>query len=149
MEFAASRVKRLTSGAKKRKPSASKRTISNYRDQSQEFLDGGEWDTARPAHFVGLFLVLFEYVYKIGPTLVGDDWRGAVSSASRMLRVEFSDDNDKFVDYMRWLWARESGREEWRREHGKPGRVLSWRNVFSGSTMVTEYKIDTMRKAGM
>ena len=149
MAFVGAKKKRREENAgKKRATRAGKQTVAKYKDEAQVFLDKGDWSEANASHFVGMYAVLFEYVYKVALDIKGNDWRGACSAARAMLKNEFNEDNDHFIAYVRWVWSREDEREKWRRENNKSGQVIGWRLMFSSRNLLTEYKVHLARKTG-
>lgn len=52
---------------------------------------------------------------------------------------------DPAIDYFRWLWTREMGREKWRRENDRDGERLTIHACIS-SMRLTDYKLHLTRR---
>jgi hypothetical protein len=97
--------------------------------------------------FVALYAICYEQVYGIAPLLSPTDRMRAASMAARVLKAHFGGSEEELVDFVRWAWRREHGREKWRREHGGGnGGKLSW-NLLFGSRILDDYRLDVARKA--
>jgi hypothetical protein len=116
-------------------------------EEALRMMDSGEWAEARGRHFVAVYAIMFRKVYGI---TVGSElstkrsWELASSRATRLLTSEFADDPADLAEYMRWLWARELGREKWRRQNRQDGGMLSLELCFSGR-LVTEWRLNEAR----
>lgn len=111
-------------------------------------IEADDWGDKNPNLLVGLFCWAHEQVYGVCPI---DDVRKfyvpAVQGAKRL--CEELGGFDEALRFMRWLWAREGDREEWRRQNKTPGRVLTWRAVFVQRALLTEMRIAEARVGGV
>lgn len=132
------------------KPKRNKRItrsqMTKWTSEMQDFMQATEWEDAEPKHFVALYAWLYHKVYGFECALLqgGDDAARACGGARRCLS-EFADDATEFASYMRWLWARETAHERYRRDNKQEGRVMSWHLSFS-TKMVVEYRIQKARR---
>lgn len=126
------------------------RGIKRAQSEVQEFLNGRGWSDAKPHHLVALYALCHAETYgvEVINELVGNVWFGARSAATKMLRDEFDDDLERGVEFLRWTWHREGGRETWRRQHGKPGGRITWRTQFQLRALINEYRIELERQRG-
>lgn len=117
--------------------------------ECKERREQGDWAGARPGHFVALYGACHEKIYGFIPSELesGKEYALAILAASRMLRSEFEGKSEIMVEFMRWAWKREEGREKWRRDNGKSGQRLGWRLQFNGS-LLSDYRVDLARRKG-
>jgi hypothetical protein len=109
----------------------------------------GNWAGAGPASFVALYVWAHCNVYGVEPAeMNGHAWAFASSAAKKLLDSEFGGDATQMVQFMKWVWRREEGREKWRVENGRDaaGRI-TWRTQFTASYLITDYRI-SMQRAG-
>lgn len=110
--------------------------------------DPDRWVTGTPAHFVALYAWLHAEVYGAPPAeLRSDAWWGAVSAAAKLLRDEFSGEPLRLLDYIRWTWRRERGREQKAaaRDDGGESRRIGWKLQFVYKHLLTDYRVDAAR----
>lgn len=107
--------------------------------------DSEVWASAQPKHLVALYSLLHEQVYGVEPVELKDVWKGAVASAKGMLEKEFNKDAKTFVEFIRWTWRRERGREAKRQAEGGEGSRIGWGLQFKSRTMLTDYRVDVAR----
>lgn len=115
-------------------------------DEVGEFLAKGEWEKAEPKHFVALYADLHFRCYGIEPGDMGPKERAFASKlAGDMLEKDFAGNRLEMSRFVAWVWTREKGREEWRRENGRAGGRVTWRSQF-GRAVLTEYRLEEARK---
>lgn len=107
-----------------------------------------DWEGARPLVFVALYAILHEHVYGVVEELKTQDRKLAAFAAGRMLKGEFGGDAEAMASFLRWAWKREAGREKWRRDNGRQGLRLTWRLLFGGGYLMTDYRLDQLRGQG-
>lgn len=109
--------------------------------------EAGEWGDFAPGHAVALWAACHQRVYGAAPAEADDarEYAQATFAARRLMQREFGGAPGALLDFMRWAWHREQGRERWRRQHGKEGGRLGWRLQF-GAAMVSDYRLDAERK---
>ena len=78
--------------------------------------------------------------------LKGDELKQAKMSAGLFLKQRCNGNFETAVAYMKWVWKRERGREEWRRKEHIDGKVLGWRLILKVPSMWTEYRIGQERR---
>lgn len=128
---------------KKRKPAADRERAV---EAAREIFKAEDWDSLAVAHLVAFYLIFHREVYGAdAPDLVGNAWRGACSAASKLVRDEFGGDKRQALEFLRWTWARERERERWRREHGRDGRRICWRQQFVWRSLLAEYRVANER----
>lgn len=103
------------------------------------------WEAARPIHLVALYLRCHLQCYGVEAADCGPEERlQACGVAGKMLERDFVNDPPAMVDFMRWVWQRETGAEKWRRENHRSGRRVTWMLQFS-QRLVVDYKLDWRR----
>lgn len=147
-DAAARAVLELVGGARKKPKRRSGPQSERWQDETRMLMKNGEWGGAGPQHLVALYIILHEWCYDVAPAdMKGQVLLGARSSVNKLLTKEFGGDIFACVDYIKWAWSREKGREDWRREKGVPGRRLLWRHLFMYGQVLTDYRIDAARQA--
>jgi hypothetical protein len=139
---------KIVSMERKRKFAASRTQVSAARGEMERRTSSGDWDGASPAAFVALYEWLHRCVYGVD---AGDldprGWAFATSSARRMVEKDFGGDAAEAVAFMKWVWKREDGREKWRRENGRDGQTIGWRQLFGAGYLRTDYRISKARRS--
>lgn len=108
-----------------------------------------DWEGTKPLVFVALYARLHEHVYGIETSdLRPQERKLAVFAAGRMLKRDFDGNEPAAAAFVRWAWLRESGREKWRRENGRQGFRMTWRLLFGGGGIFTDYRLDQLRSKG-
>lgn len=111
-----------------------------------EMIRSAEWTGARPGHLVALYWRMHEKCYGVTPAELGAAERHrAVLLAGGFVKREFAGAIVEAVEYMRWAWTREIGREKWRRENTKTGGRIGVRLMFGGG-LLTDYRVDLVRQ---
>lgn len=113
-----------------------------------EMVKTGQWDEALPVHLVALYALLHQHVYGVRPAELdrsgeagSRERMGAVSSAKKLVADEFAGDIVEAVRFVRWAWHREGGREKWAREKKVERSRLSWRALFAGRGILSDYRV--------
>lgn len=118
------------------------------REEVRAMLKSNDFGAARPMHLVALYEWCHEQVYGVRPAEFAKKatWTPALFAASRLVRDEFRDSPSAAVDFIRWTWAREKGREAARRagRNENMGRI-GWRLQFVTRHLVTDYRIEIVR----
>lgn len=116
--------------------------------EAEEWKNAGDWEKYRPGHFVALYAACHERVYGFYPVELetGQGFGLARMMASRLLKTTFKGNCEMMVDFLRWTWVREEGREKWRRENNQGGQRIGWKLQF-GVFLVSDYRVDRTRKA--
>ena len=111
-------------------------------------VDAGDFAGAKVAHLVALYRWCHERVYEVDPEeLTGETWVTATKCAGQLVRNAFGGDLGAAIDFLRWTWRREEGREKWRRENGRDGRRITWRDQFAAKYLITDYRLARARDA--
>ncbi len=114
--------------------------------ETQEMIDSRDWTACAARHLVALYDLMHRKTYGVEPTMTGSErYRSTMIAGSFVLRV-FGGDFEKALEYLRWVWTREMGREKWRRENGREAGRLSLRSIFSGSFLLDDYRVAMARK---
>jgi len=108
----------------------------------------GDWEGAGGRAFVGLYALCHLLVYGVIPVDLADRavYGRATKAATKCLHEHFGDDRAEFVEFIRWSWEREKGREEWADRKGVQRGRLGVFVQFSAS-VVTDYRVDQSRRA--
>ncbi len=127
----------------------SRRTVA---EQVAQIVKTKTWASLQPVHFVELYVLGHKAVYGVEPAeLTGSGKgasnarKGAASAAGRMLRQEFGDRPTEMVRFFDWVWKREQGREQWRKENGREGGRLTWQVMIAGRAILTDYRAAKLR----
>lgn len=136
---------------KKKRTSVKARSgqLERLMEQVEHCIESEDWGDKRPALLVGVFAWAHEQVY--GVSVVSELKRSflpAINGAKRLMEEEFNGDFDETLTFMRWAWARESDREEWRRKNTGYGKRLKWRSFFQYRDLVTEMRLAEARVGG-
>lgn len=106
--------------------------------ETRELKDLGEWSAFKPRHLVGLYCLLHAHVYGVAAEDARESFLAAQSMARRILAQDFSDNAQAAVEFMRWVWTRESKRYD-RRDRDNDFRI-GWRLQF-GHQYLTDYRV--------
>lgn len=130
----------------KRRRAASRADRARAMDSARARVDRDAWGGVTDSEVVALFALIHEDVYGVAEAELesGKVWSQATLAVWRFRTEQFGGDGAAVVDYLRWLGAREKGREAWRRDNGKSGARVSWRAAFSRA-LLTDYRIDRAR----
>lgn len=131
---------------RKRSSGGTVRSIERAMEDLARRMKQRDWDEMKPQVLVALYAWFHEQVYGTGPSLKGREWLNACRAAGRMVKTEFAGDYDDALAFMRWAWKRERGRERWRRENGKGGKVINWRQQFVFTDLLTDWRVARDRK---
>lgn len=129
-------------------PKISPARIAKFLADVGEFMAEGDWSTASEGHYVALYVVLHHKVYGLKPAELDDG--AQYFQAMRAAKAFYASTSlapDDMVDFLRWTWAREEGRERWRRDNAKDGQRVGWRLQFGGA-MLSDYRVDKLRRNG-
>lgn len=110
---------------------------------TNELKDAKAWNEFEPKNFVALYCMLHGNVYGVIPEEVRDVFTLVVNAAKKQLKDEFSGDNKRMVEFMRWVWAREKKRNATRSEDND--FRIGWRLQF-GRTLLSDYRVARARK---
>lgn len=124
--------------------------LENLVEVVGESIESGDWQSKSPALLVGLFCWAHTHVY--GVSVIPELRRyyvSAVQAAKRLVENDFAGDFDKALEFVRWVWGRESDREEWRRKNTGFGSRITWRKVFVDKAFLVEWRLDISRKSGL
>lgn len=125
-------------------------TLSESIEDARRMMSEGCWDGAMPRHFVALWAICHERVYRVSAEsdLKGMALKSATHAAGRMLREEFGGDASEMAAFIRWCWVREDGKDRWCREKGFERRArIEWRKQFNGA-LLADWRLDMVRKEG-
>lgn len=108
----------------------------------------GDWTDLQPSRLVALYWYCHEAVYGVTPVELdsASQWKTAMMQAANMVKRKFDGDVPRAIVFMRWLWAREREREKWRRDNGRHGRRINWRQQFVYGDFVTEWELEKRRE---
>lgn len=103
----------------------------------------GVWDGAVGRTFVGLFALCHRIVYGEIPLELYEiaDFGIASRMATKALHVWFGDDEGAFVEFIKWSWEREKGRDAWAIANGRDRTRMRARFQFSAA-MVQDYRVE-------
>ncbi len=110
------------------------------------------WSDARPVHLVALYCWCHEAVYGVAPDELATGQAGkrariqAVGAARNMLSRDFGGNVVAMVGYIKWVWGRVKGKEEWALRSGATVGRVGWQQMFAGRSLLTDYKVEIGRK---
>jgi hypothetical protein len=108
-------------------------------------MESTDWTGSQCRTFLAAYALLHEQIYGVeAEELTPTERQFALPIIGNFLHRKFNDDPNLLAAFLRWVWVREKGREEWRRQNNQPGRRILWRLQFSGS-LLTDYKLDLAR----
>ena len=152
--FAALQLKRMVGGARKkpkksRAPTIGRSALAERVRGFQERVNREDFSELKPADLVAAYAWCHFRTYSnVLPQDLTENgaWKKALLSAGRMLTQEFEGDVAAMLNYIRWTWGREAGREQWRCENngGNGGRV-TWYAQFVQRRLLTDYQVKTGR----
>lgn len=141
--------KREASKERKSKGPA-KSTLDRAFVKLHDMIASRDYEGAKPIHFLALYYWMHEQVYGVVCAEMGaHDRKMGCFAASLIFRKQFDSDPEAMIDFMRWVWNREIGREKWRRENrpdGGGGRIGI--GLQFSNKLVTDYRLDVLRKKG-
>jgi len=119
-------------------------------DRVWEMRRSTDWSEAEGQHFAVLFGQLYGQVYGVpcgdlsGP---GKFYAAKMANALILERADvFKGNPARFADYMRWAWEEEAKTEKWRRDQGKDGGCLSYRQLFKQGRWLDRYVLSIKRR---
>lgn len=136
-------IKRPSKGAKRPKLSA----LEMAEEDASKRAESGQWEDASSRSFVGLYAMCHRMTYGVEASDLREKFKFTVANkaAAKVLHVFFDDDKSEFVEFIKWAWEREKGREEWAARENKSRGRLSTRAQFSAG-MVTDYRVEAERR---
>jgi len=117
----------------------------------EEMRKDDDWSRAEPRHLLGLYAWLHKEVYSVDPDELRkpQEWAHAVRAVENFLKVVGT--VQVAVDFLRWTWAREQGREGKRKTwpadspFAREANRIGWRLQFSTGSMLTDYRVARTR----
>lgn len=96
---------------------------------------------------VALYWLCHEHVYGTPPIELDKVglWNRVCMLAATMVKTHFDGDYDRAIVFMRWVWAKEQGKEKWARENKKETRRISWQNQFVHGHLITSWRTAGIR----
>ena len=132
----------LTEPPKKKRPSRRKSTFELAVAAATASSASGDWDSAKPRTFVGLYAVCHQAVYGVAAAELMDEgeMKKAMRVAGKCLRTHFPEDPYAFARFIAWTWERQKKKEDWAITQGHTGlsRFTIWRQFASAT--VTDYR---------
>jgi hypothetical protein len=136
---------RICAKEKRTRTTVAASAFNRTRAETQGMMDSGDWSACTARHFLALYDLMHEKIYGIESGMTASERHTAVLRTGSFVKREFSGDYDKALDYFRWLWTREQGREKWRRENGRDTTRLILAFCYS-SSMLTDYRLMLTRR---
>lgn len=122
--------------------------IKRYRQEVDRMRAARDWGKATPVHLVALYMYCHAAVYGVeAGEIAGKTFGFASALAAKLVREKFEGSVANAVQFVRWTWIRERGREKWRCDNGRSGGRLGWRLQFSlTSGLWEDWQIDLRRR---
>jgi hypothetical protein len=139
-------AKRTRSGKPKTaKPKTIAAAVFNRaRAETSAMMETGDWSSCTARHLVALYDLMHVKCYGVEASMSSSERHTLVLRAGGFVKREFSGDYDRAIDYFRWLWTREMGREKWRRENHREGMRVTLGMCLSGM-VITDYRLHLTR----
>lgn len=128
-----------------RKTTVAAAVFERTRVEAQAMIDSQNFDGCSARHIVAIYDLMHLKIYGVEVSMSATDRHTYTLRAGGFVKREFSGDYAKMIVYFRWLWSREMGREQWRRETGNEGASLHIAACFAGKA-ITEYRIALSRR---
>lgn len=136
----------------RRRPRASGQAMSAYIEDASARAKSGEWGDVNGEQvgplMVALYIICHERVYGVRPleVMAPEEFPTASLAAKRLHVDVFNADLEAMVEFVRWAWDRERGREQWRAENHQETRRVGWRLQFGlNSALLTDYKVSQVK----
>jgi hypothetical protein len=108
----------------------------------------GDWTGASARHLVALYAACHKRVYRVDAAELGPSQRlHATGMAMRMLDREFDGKIVAMVEFIRWTWIREEGREDWRKKNNIDGGRVGWKLQFNGAILTDWRRVNVRQVA--
>lgn len=135
--------------AKRPKPSAGARRKEFIAEVERRIAEQ-DWSGTKPGLLVALYWSCHVKVYGVVPAELDSatTWTTAMKAAGNMVRFYFDNDVQSAIKFMRWLWTREQGREQWRRKNMVSGARITWVRQFCRGENVSDWRADKLRHQG-
>lgn len=133
-----------------RRPSVKRKKVSPLTQaiaDAETAATSGDWSAATGATLVGLYAYCHREVYGVAPLELDQQaaLRAAAKHALDFVVTHFEADFDAAVEFVKWSWMREKGREQWAAREGKERGRMGWRLQFS-TRLLTDYRVDMSRR---
>ena len=140
----------VKSRPQKKKSKLTKAKILKFVNQVDAKMAAQDWEGYSPSLVVALYMWCHKEVYGVEQLELQSPavFEKARMQAARQRKEHFENDVEKQLLFMRWVWRRERGYEEWRRNNGGVGKTIHWYRQFVSAEMVMAYRIDEARKNG-
>jgi hypothetical protein len=127
----------------KRRPRAKTIAASSFRktlEETREMITSGDWAGFSARHVLALYDLMHEKCYGVAPIMTSKERHTAVLAGGGFVKRIFDGSFEDAVEYFRWIWDREIGREAWRKAEQKETRPMSF--YWSISTrLVNDYRV--------
>lgn len=115
-------------------------------DDAEHRSKSGTWEGATGRTLVGLYALCHRIVYGEIPLELYQkaEFSVAARMATKALHEWFGDDPALFVEFLKWSWEREKGRDAWATREGKSRSRMRARFQFSAA-MVQDWRVERTR----
>lgn len=116
--------------------------LASAMNDARSRAESGDWDGSTGRTMVGVFLLCHRMVYQFIPAELESTpvFRAACKQAELCYRRHFRDNPGACVEFLKWAWLRERGRQQWASREGRDVRRLRARLVFSDG-FVDDYRV--------
>lgn len=143
----------LAHNANRKPPAGTRRTttqgpLEGLLEDAEKRAASGDWESASGRSFVGLYALCHRLTYGVDAVELEDrqTLQNATRAAAKALHVHFADDKSELVEFVKWVWEREKGRDQWAAQNGRARNRLGIRLQFAPA-LVTDYRVDQQRRA--
>ena len=135
--------------SKRRKPSPGARR-KEYIAEVERRIAEQDWSGTKSGLLVALYWSCHVKVYGVVPAELdsASTWTTAMKAAGNLVNFQFGGDVQMAIKFMRWLWTREQGREQWRRKSQISGGRITWVRQFCRFESVSDWRADKVRHQG-
>lgn len=106
-----------------------------------------DWRGCEARHLVALYDLMHARTYGVAAPMTAAERYRLVGRAAGFLRNSFGGDVAEVIEYFRWAWGREVGRERWAREKGIEGRGRIGPGLMFSTHLLGDYRVDKARRS--
>lgn len=132
-----------------KKPRRSKTVAAAKHDrarcEAEEMIRTTDWSACAARHIVALYDLMHERTYGVESSMTSAERYRCTLMAGGFVKRHFRGDFEAAIDYLRWVWTREIGREARRRETGADGGRIGFALMVSTS-MLDDWRVANARR---
>ncbi len=114
--------------------------------ETQGMIETRNWAGCAIRHLVALYGLMHLKVYGVEAIMSSTERYTATLRMGSFVKQHFDGDIGPSLDYFRWVWSREMGRETWRRENGRTESSRLGFYFVLGNVCMTDYRLALARR---